>query len=269
MIQPIPIRSADGAVRLSAVPRSTCNGFELENSRAQIAFVDEFTITQAPTYYRYELTGSSVSLTRDKAVMMPQAHGGYWGAFDFTPNVPFNLPANTLATLSIRLFHDAGYKRPFWRSAVTFNCTTGEITSNNTGAIVTTLDGSLHLQGRPPAPDQAWVTPIEIRFVTSDTAETVLDQLIETDEYGQFSLQTGPGDYLLSVRTSTSLPVILPEVLPEGPHNIDFGTLLEGDANADGYITILDFSILAASFSTLSGEPNFNASADFNRDGAV
>jgi hypothetical protein len=47
------------------------------------------------------------------------------------------------------------------------------------------------------------------------------------------------------------------------------GTLIEGDANTDGLIDILDFSILATAFGTVVGDPGFDPRADFNNSGNI
>jgi hypothetical protein len=57
--------------------------------------------------------------------------------------------------------------------------------------------------------------------------------------------------------------------LTSGPTDISFGTLLEGDANGDNCITILDFSLLRTAFGTCSTDDGFDARADFNEDGCI
>jgi hypothetical protein len=45
--------------------------------------------------------------------------------------------------------------------------------------------------------------------------------------------------------------------------------LREGDANDDNFITIIDFSILAATFGVCEGSGGYDARADFNGDGCI
>jgi hypothetical protein len=51
--------------------------------------------------------------------------------------------------------------------------------------------------------------------------------------------------------------------------NVDFGTLLEGDANDDGRISIHDFGLLVGSFGKTTGAAEFDPRADFDRNGGV
>ena len=48
-----------------------------------------------------------------------------------------------------------------------------------------------------------------------------------------------------------------------------FGTLLAGDVNNDNAVTIIDFSILRASFGLAQGDAGFDPRADLNGNGAV
>lgn len=50
---------------------------------------------------------------------------------------------------------------------------------------------------------------------------------------------------------------------------VDFGALRQGDANDDDHVTILDFSILAATFGKAAGAAGYDDRADFNGDGQV
>ena len=57
--------------------------------------------------------------------------------------------------------------------------------------------------------------------------------------------------------------------LTSGTNTASMGQLTMGDANGDNFISILDFSILAAAFNTQTGDPTFDIRADFNGDGFV
>jgi hypothetical protein len=48
-----------------------------------------------------------------------------------------------------------------------------------------------------------------------------------------------------------------------------FGTLLAGDVNNDDAVTIIDFSILRASFGLAQGDAGFDPRADLNGNGGV
>jgi hypothetical protein len=50
---------------------------------------------------------------------------------------------------------------------------------------------------------------------------------------------------------------------------VDFGTILEGDANNDDYVNILDASSLVPCYGSSTGGPGWNEHCDFNRDGNI
>jgi hypothetical protein len=54
-----------------------------------------------------------------------------------------------------------------------------------------------------------------------------------------------------------------------GTNEVNFGTLLEGDANDDNCVNAPDFSILRTAFGKSQGQPGYDPRADFNQDGAV
>jgi hypothetical protein len=92
------------------------------------------------------------------------------------------------------------------------------------------------------------------------------DHAVTTDQWGQFILSgLAPGIYDIRVKNTHTLRSLRTGVtLDIGANGIDFGTLLEGDANDDNYVNISDFSLLAAGFN-----PRHDARADFNQDGVV
>jgi hypothetical protein len=50
---------------------------------------------------------------------------------------------------------------------------------------------------------------------------------------------------------------------------VDFGTLIEGDANNDDVINNFDMVLVEQAMGTMPGDPNWNDACDFNRDGIV
>ena len=122
-----------------------------------------------------------------------------------------------------------------------------------------TLQGKVTLQGRPAAPNARWIVPLTVRIGATNYAVT-------TDSSGYFTI-TGlaPSTYDICVKNSHTLSARRPGVtLVTGVNAVDFGTLREGDANNDDFITIVDFSILATGFL-----PSYDVRADFNQDGYV
>ncbi len=86
-----------------------------------------------------------------------------------------------------------------------------------------------------------------------------------TDASGYFTVaDLAPGTYNIRVKSGHTLANIKNGViLSTGSNSVDFGTLLEGDANNDNCVSMVDFSILRTAFSTS------DARADFNQDGVV
>ena len=123
-----------------------------------------------------------------------------------------------------------------------------------------TLEGSVTLQ-RPgsPRPSTSWVVSL-----TVSVAGQAHD--VATDSSGHFAL-TGleAGTFSIGVKHSHTLRRVVPSVLlVVGSNTVDFGTLLEGDADNDNCVNITDFSILASGFS-----PGYDDRADSNLDGTV
>lgn len=122
-----------------------------------------------------------------------------------------------------------------------------------------TIQGSVTLQGRPSPPDARWVVPLTVVVGGSSYDVT-------TDNMGVFTLAgLTPGTHDVSVKNSHTLRNLKSGVtLVNGLNVLDFGTLLEGDANNDNCVNITDFSILRLGFN-----PAYDARADFNQDGYV
>jgi hypothetical protein len=122
-----------------------------------------------------------------------------------------------------------------------------------------TLEGSVTLQGRPAPPDTSWSVPLTV--TVGSTSYTVA-----TDEEGKFILSDlTPGTYDILVKNSHTLRNLKSGVaLVVGTNTVDFGTLVEGDANDDNVVNIKDFSILLTGF-----YPAYDAHADFNEDGYI
>jgi len=125
-----------------------------------------------------------------------------------------------------------------------------------------TLQGQVTLQ-RPdaPAPNARWVVPL-----TVTVGSTVYSTSTDTSGYFTVSGIT-PGTYDICVKNSHTLSNRRTGVTLLSGSNavVDFGTLREGDANADDFVTILDFSILATAFGYLPAD----ARADFDQNGYV
>ncbi|MCW5517432.1 putative Ig domain-containing protein [Muriicola sp. Z0-33] len=78
-----------------------------------------------------------------------------------------------------------------------------------------------------------------------------------------------PGTYLMAVKTSNHLQRVQTVILADGPNTETVAVLNAGDANDDNFVTLADFTILSQSFNLQTGDPGFDARADFNGDGFV
>jgi hypothetical protein len=125
--------------------------------------------------------------------------------------------------------------------------------------VLATLQGRVSLQGRPLPPNSQWIVALTVKVGGSPYPVT-------TDTSGNFSLPgLAPGSYDICVKNSHTLSnKRTGVVLVAGANSVDLGTLREGDGNNDDYVTIVDFSMLAAGFF-----PSYNVAADFNQDGYV
>lgn len=128
------------------------------------------------------------------------------------------------------------------------------------------LHGQVDLQRHQPLGDASWATYLQVSFVDAQTGQLVRKIGVDTDRAGVFTVTTDlpPGLYGVSVKGLHTLENVWPSIaLESGWNSANWGELLEGDANDDNRIDILDYSILFGSFWT--GNPH----TDFNQDGNV
>ncbi len=138
-------------------------------------------------------------------------------------------------------------------------------------APTTTITGQVTLQGRPAAPNGQWQVPVTVELFVTGNTTPVLTYSTNTDINGQFTISGVPvGTYNIGVKSTHTLKrVKLSQALVAGGNNINFGTLLEGDANNDNFVTLADFSLLLNSFNKTLGDLGYDPGADFNNDNFV
>ncbi|GAB4556577.1 MAG: hypothetical protein Kow0047_00170 [Anaerolineae bacterium] len=155
------------------------------------------------------------------------------------------------------------------------------LVADTQGSIITVTEttgfdliGLVTLQGRGDPPSAAWDGySLTVKLYPSSGGTTVVP-IVETtsiDASGTFTV-TGldPDIYDVYVKGSHSLTNYRTGIdLTAGPQTVDFGTLLEGDANDDDYVLGADFSILATSYGRCVGDPGFDPRADFNGSDCV
>jgi hypothetical protein len=133
--------------------------------------------------------------------------------------------------------------------------------------IPTTIATTVSLQGRNdvPPPHSRWSVPLNVTLTIPGESSPRYTFTPTTDEYGRFSI-TGieSGSYEVRVKKESTLQTLLTHDFVAGSNNLDVGTLYEGDANNDNYVTILDFSLLANTFGKGAGDEGYDERADFD-----
>lgn len=134
-----------------------------------------------------------------------------------------------------------------------------------------TLTVKVWLQGRGPAPSPSWKVPLHIELTVPNGGPTQHIYDMTCNWRGRATMTgVSQGVYDVWVHRNTSLvKVCRARSLAAGDHLIDMGSLFEGDANQDGRISILDFSILASSYGLSEGDSGYDARGDFNGDGRI
>jgi hypothetical protein len=132
------------------------------------------------------------------------------------------------------------------------------------------LQGSVTLQGRPTPPAASWSVPLTIILTNPGETTPLYTYVPTTDTSGQFTVSgITPGTYDVWVKNSHTLQNVKTVTLLTGTNVVDFGTLLEGDANNDNVVTLVDFSILASTFGKCQGTTGYDDWADFNQDTCI
>lgn len=134
-----------------------------------------------------------------------------------------------------------------------------------TGTLIVTLD----LLDRPPKPHPSWQTLVHVRLTDDSRASLILDEWVPTDETGMLYLTIITGTYRLWVDANTMLASAQMVTLVAGENKFSIGPMRAGDADDNGLVNILDFSILATAFGKASGEVGYTFAVDFNKDDII
>jgi hypothetical protein len=78
-----------------------------------------------------------------------------------------------------------------------------------------------------------------------------------------------PAVYTLRIKHPQYLALVTTVELAVGGSRVSVGPLRAGDVNNDNVVSLLDFSLLAASFNLANGAASYDARADLNSDGIV
>jgi len=130
-----------------------------------------------------------------------------------------------------------------------------------------TLEGHVNLQGLP-------ATNVTVRFFEPGTQNETMKKYASTDSNGNFTIGLiDPGTYDVAVKGSTSLSNLEGGVnlTAGGTTYVDFGVLLEGDANSsnDDYIDFNDYGPLSSAWLSYPGLGNWDPNVDFSRDNYI
>jgi PKD repeat protein/photosystem II stability/assembly factor-like uncharacterized protein len=132
------------------------------------------------------------------------------------------------------------------------------------------INGSVALQGRPARPDPRWSVPLNVNLALPGNPQPMYTFTPTTDNSGKFTVAAiAPGTYDVWVKHSHTLQNLKTLTLTAGVNTIDFGLLLEGDANNDNTIGLLDFSVLVTTFGKCQATSGYDPRADFNGDDCV
>jgi hypothetical protein len=127
-------------------------------------------------------------------------------------------------------------------------------------------------------PEIGWVVPLTVKFFTPG-ADVMLD--IPTYTFNLTTARAGgyatalctgviPGDYAVTaVSEHTLLNVKRSVTIAPGSNAVNLGTLLEGNANNNDRVNILDFGILATAYGKSKGNAAYNPMADFDRNDII
>jgi hypothetical protein len=195
------------------------------------------------------------------------------GSTNLRGMVPYNAGSNVVTqitragtAISFTISTIKGMQYAFFDASITgsYTATYGVVTT-------TTIIGQVTLQGRPAAPSAEWVVPVQVDLYITGNPTPVATFNTTTNTSGQFTIIGVPlGTYNIKVKNSHTLArVKTGQILIAGSNSIDFGTLLEGDADNDNFITGADFSLLLNSFNKAMGDPGYDARTDFNNDSFV
>ncbi|HHY58403.1 MAG TPA: S8 family serine peptidase [Chloroflexi bacterium] len=133
----------------------------------------------------------------------------------------------------------------------------------------TTFVGRVTPPGRPPAPHPGWQIPVTVT-VQNQAGDAAVNMGVTLDSSGAFTLTTlQPGVYTIGVRGHQTLRNSAVVTLTGGLTEVDFGLLRSGDSDGDGYVSLVDFSILVTTFSACAGDEGYDARSDFNGDTCI
>jgi len=147
------------------------------------------------------------------------------------------------------------------------------------GSIEVQVSISVVLQG-DGRPDVGWAVPLTVKFFTpganvlNDTPTYELNLTTTKSAAGNTAVceATGlaPGTYDITAFGQSTLMNIKKNVVISAPQtSVDLGTLLEGDVNQDDIVDFDDYAVLSTCWLASKDQAEYNAGADFDRNGLI
>lgn len=203
-------------------------------------------------------------------------NNGYYPEFDVTdltqewvdgttPNYGVLLKNDTPVTTGIKSSEYGEYGRPYMEIIYTNKPSPSDI------------ELSVELEGAD-RPLSGYIIPLTTKFFEpgSDpfTEPALYEFTMTTMESGGLAVcqltDIPAGTYDIIAVSEHTLMNIKRNVLVSSPvTTVHMGTLLEGNANDDTLVSIIDFSILSASYMTSVGDEDYDARADFDRNDTI
>ena len=215
-------------------------------------------------------------------MVLENTYNNTLGQVNYTAGTVSNFPSGTITLMTVNftaLSASSGSSITFANSGLrTTDITKGgySVMQGSVGGIVSVQDtadvlAQVNLQGRNASPSSRWITPLSVKLYEHSTGTLKYTESVTTAQNGSFSLSgLTPGTYDIVIKNSHTLASRTNNVvLAIGANTVDLGILKEGDANNDNYVTLLDFSVLASTFSKCQGTAGYDSRADFNADTCV
>ena len=136
-----------------------------------------------------------------------------------------------------------------------------------------TLEGHVNFAGRGDAPNDKWIESFMVKgFESGNLSHVLWTTNATTNNTGVFTItEIVAGTYDIGIKNATCLSELETNVTLNLSETtvVDFGQILEGDANDDDFVDASDYAALSYSWFSQPGDANWYAAVDFNRDGFI
>ncbi len=147
-----------------------------------------------------------------------------------------------------------------------------EITVQN-GNTPVTISSQVNFMSRGEAGSDQWIEPLNIKLTKPGSSVANYHFEAITNVFGDYVLPPGrgilPGEYDMWVKGDRTLASRQRVTIIAGQNSLPPVTLVEGDADHDNFVNLLDFSIWAVAYDTCRTAELYDQQADFDNDGCV